>query len=128
MEATLFLSKVVGLTLIVIGLLIALRRRELVPVFATYTEQRLLRFIVSMIELVAGLALVLHNAWSPPGAAILTLLGWMAVVEAVFYMLAPDDVVARFMAVFNTEGWYIAGGALAVAVGLYLAGFGFGLW
>jgi hypothetical protein len=127
-EATLFLSKVVGLTLIVIGAVIMLRRRELVPVFATYTEQRLLRFIMSMIELVAGLALVMHNAWSPPAAAILTLLGWMAVVEGAFYMLAPDDVVARFMAAFNTERWYIVGGALAVLVGLYLLGFGFGWW
>lgn len=95
---------------------------------AGYVEQRLLRFTLSMIELLAGLALVMHNAWSPAAAAILTLLGWMAVMEAVFYMLAPDGVVRRFMAVFNTEGWYLVGGSLAVPVGLYLAGFGFGWW
>jgi hypothetical protein len=128
MAATLLLSKVVGLTLIVIGAVIILRRRDLVPVFAGYVEQRLLRFIMSMIELVAGLALVMHDTWSPPAAAILTLLGWMMVVEALFYMLAPDDVVADFMAIFNTEGWYAVGGGFAVLVGLYLAGFGFGLW
>jgi hypothetical protein len=128
MAATLLLSKVVGLTLIVIGAVIMLRRRDLVPVFAGYVEQRLLRFIMSMIELVAGLALVMHDTWSPPAAAILTLLGWMMVVEALFYMLAPDDVVADFMAIFNTEGWYVVGGGFAVLVGLYLAGFGFGLW
>jgi hypothetical protein len=128
MEVTLFLSKLVGLTLIVVGVTIVARRRELVPVFAGYVEQRLLRFILSMIELLAGLALVLHNVWSPPAAAILTLLGWMAAVEAVFYMLSPDDVVARLMAAFNTERWYLVGGSLAVLIGLYLAGFGFGWW
>jgi hypothetical protein len=126
MEATVFLAKVVGLTLLVVGLTIVLRRRNLVPVFAGYVEQRLLRFVMSMIELVAGLALAMHDTWSPAAAAILTLLGWMMVVEALFYMLAPDDVVARFMAVFNSEGWYIVGGGLAVLVGLYIAGFGFG--
>ena len=128
MEFTSFLSKVVGLTFLVVGLAIILRRRELVPVFAGYVEQRLLRFTLSMIELAAGLALALNDAWSPLPAAVMTLLGWMAVTEALFFMLAPDALVAWLMDGFNTEGWYLVGGGLAIAVGFYLAGFGFGYW
>lgn len=128
METTVFLSKVIGVSLILIGGAIVFRRRYFVPVFAAYAEQRLVRTTMSMIELVAGLSLVVHNAWSPLPAAIITLLGWMAVAEALVYMLAPDAFVARFIGTFNTEGWYIAGGGLAVVVGLYLAGFGFGWW
>jgi hypothetical protein len=128
METTLFLAKVIGLSLILIGAAIALRRRYFLPIFATYVEQRLVRTTMSMIELVAGLALVVHNAWTPLPAAVITLLGWMAVAEALVYLLAPDDLVARFIGTFNTEGWYIAGGGLALAVGLYLTGFGFGWW
>jgi hypothetical protein len=30
------------------------------------------------------------------------------------------------LATFNRQGWYIAGGALALAAGAYLAAFGFG--
>jgi uncharacterized membrane protein len=128
METTLFLAKLVGIALVVIGVVIAVRRRDLVPVFAGYVDQPLLRVTISMIELLAGLGLVVHNAWSPLPAAVMTSLGWMAVAEAVFYMAAPNSLVAQLMDTFNTETWYVVGGGLAVAVGLYLAGFGFGGW
>jgi len=128
METTLFLAKVVGIALIVIGVVVGLRRRYFVPVFRGYVDQPLLRVTISMIELLAGLALVVHDAWSPVPAAVMTLLGWMAVAEAVFYMAAPSSLVSQLMDTFNTETWYVVGGGFAVAVGLYLAGFGLGWW
>ncbi|HZB53195.1 MAG TPA: hypothetical protein VE527_06195, partial [Reyranella sp.] len=73
METTLFLAKVVGIALIVIGAVVALRRRYFVPVFRGYVDQPLLRVTMSMIELLAGLALVVHNVWSPVPAAVMTL-------------------------------------------------------
>jgi uncharacterized membrane protein len=123
-DATPFLAKVIGLALMAIGAVIVVRRRKLVPVFATYIEQRLLRFIISMIELVGGLGLVVNNAWSPFAAALVTLIGWLAVAEALFFMAAPDALVAWLMRNFNTEGWYVAGGTVAFVVGFYLAGSG----
>ena len=66
-----------------------------------------------MIELVAGLSLVVHNVWTPicrqhsscgldgrrrSGAA---------------YLLLPDALVCRLIGTFNTAGWYIVGGVLA---------------
>lgn len=123
-----FLAKVVGLSLIIIGAAIVLRRHYFLPVFAAFVEQRLLRTTISMIELVAGLFIVVHNAWSPLPAAVISLLGWMAVAEAAAYLLLPDTLVARLIGTFNTALWYVVGGLLAIAVGLYLAGFGFGLW
>ena len=52
----------------------------------------------------------------------------MAVAEAVFYMAAPSSLVSQLMDTFNTETWYVVGGGFAVAVGLYLSGFGLGWW
>jgi hypothetical protein len=86
MEATVLLSKAIGLCLIVIGAAIILRRHYFLPVFAGFVEQRLVRTVVSMIELAVGLLLVVNNAWSPLPAAVMTLLGWMAVAEAVAYL------------------------------------------
>ena len=128
MEATVLLSKVLGLCLIVIGAAIILRRHYFLPVFAAYVEQRLLRTVVSMIELAVGLLLVVNNVWSPLPAAIMTLLGWMAAAEAIAYLFLPDVLVARLIDTFNTATWYILGGGLAIGVGLYIAGFGFGWW
>src|SRR5262245_8639982 len=126
MEATSFLARVIGLSLVAIGAVIVARRRALVPVFAGYVDQRLLRFTMSMIELIGGLGLVVNNVWSPLAADVLTLVGWLAVAEALFFMAAPDAWVSWLMRNFNTEGWYIAGGTLAVVVGVYLASWGFG--
>jgi hypothetical protein len=128
METTVLLSKVLGLTLVIVGAAIVLRRRYFLPVFAAFVEERLVRTVVSMVELVAGLFLVVHNVWTPLPAAVLSLLGWMAVAEAAMYLLMPDAVVERIIGTFNTARWYMVGGLLAMGVGLYLAGFGFGWW
>ena len=52
----------------------------------------------------------------------------MAVAEATAYLFLPDVLVARLLDTFNTATWYVIGGALAIGVGIYLAGFGFGWW
>ncbi|HET9861935.1 MAG TPA: hypothetical protein VFP37_00715 [Steroidobacteraceae bacterium] len=115
--------------LIVIGVAILVRRPFFLAVFAEYVDQRLVRVTMSMIELFAGIALVVaHNVWSPPPAAVLTIIGWMAVLEGTFFLLVPDGWLARFMATFSTPGWYVIGGLLAIVIGIYLAGFAFAWW
>ncbi len=127
MDSTILLSQVRGLFLIVIGALIILRRDYFLPVFASYTKQRLIRVVVSMAEVLAGLFLVvMHNQWSPLPAAVITLIGWLLLLEGLLFLVLPDDLVGRFMATFNTESWYLAGGLLAIAAGAYLTAFGFG--
>ncbi len=80
-----------------------------------------------MAEVLAGLFLVvMHNQWSPLPAAVITLIGWLLLLEGLLFLVLPDDLVGRFMATFNTESWYLAGGLLAIAAGAYLTAFGFG--
>jgi hypothetical protein len=129
MALTILLAKVIGIVLAVIGAMILIRRQHFLSVFAAYAEQRLLRTTMSMIELLAGIFLVVgHNVWSPLPAALITIIGWMAVLEAAIYLLLSDRLVAKFIATFNTATWYVIGGSLAIVVGGYLAGFGFGWW
>jgi hypothetical protein len=129
MTLTILLAKVIGIMLVVIGAVIVIRRRQFLPIFGAYPEERLIRTTMSMIELLAGLFLVVgHNLWSPLPAAAITIIGWLAVLEALIYLFFPDDWVARFIATFNTSAWYIVGGSLAMVVGTYLTGFGFAWW
>jgi hypothetical protein len=126
MALTIFLAKVIGVVLVVTGAAILIRREYFLRVFAEYVEQRLLRTTMSMIEFLAGMFLVVgHNIWTPLPAAVITMLGWLAVLEATIYLFLPDSWVARFIATFNTPMWYLVGGVLAIVVGIYLAGFGF---
>jgi hypothetical protein len=115
MSSTHLLAKVIGPFLVIVGAAIMLRRDYFIEVFGAYPRERLTRAVVSLAELLAGLFLVVaHNVW-------------MAVIEGVAYLLLPDAEVARFIGTFNTPGWYVAGGVLAIVAGAYLAAFGFGL-
>src|SRR5690606_28842378 len=88
MEHTLYLSKSLGIGLVLIGLVIMVRHRYFIPIFATYAENRLVRAVASMIELFAGIFLVVaHNVWSPLPAAIVSIIGWMALLEGLLYLL-----------------------------------------
>lgn len=127
MDVTVLLAKVLGLFLTIVGAAIMLRRHYFLPVFGSYPEQRLTRAVASLAQLLAGLFLVvMHNRWSPLPAAVITTIGWMALIEALIYLLLPDERVARFIGTFSKPSWYVFGGGLAVVTGAYLAAFGFG--
>ncbi len=129
MELTTYLSKVIGLSLVIIGLVIALRRRYFMPVFGMIAEDKLTRATLAIVELVAGLALVVaHNIWAPAPAAVISFFGWLAVIEATSYLILPDSYVEKWIKAVSTPAGYIGGGAFAVVVGIYLAGSGFSWW
>lgn len=129
MALTVYLAKVIGLALILVGGAILLRTGYFIDTVSAFARERLTRFLVSVIGLIAGLALVVgHNVWNPPAAAIITLLGWMAVVESLSYLLLPDTQIAQMLKTMNRPPVYYMGGLLAILVGAYLAGFGFGYW
>ncbi|HEX5056769.1 MAG TPA: hypothetical protein VFX02_09750 [Gammaproteobacteria bacterium] len=127
MLLTMLLSRVLGIFLIILGALILLRRRYYLSVFAEFGRQRLTRTVISMGELLAGVFLVvIHNQWSSPAAGLVSLIGWMAVLESLVYLALPDRFVEKFLKTFNTAGWYLCGGLLAIATGCYLVAYGFG--
>lgn len=127
MSLTILLSRVLGIFLVIVGAAILIRRHYFIPVFATFAEERLTRVIVCLIELLAGLFLiVVHNEWSSVPAGIISAIGWIALVESTAYLLLPDPLVEQFIRAFNKPLWYVVGGLFAVVVGVYLAAFGFG--
>lgn len=125
---TILLAKVLGVYLVVIGIALFARRKYFLAVFAGFVENRLLRMVVAIAELVAGLFLVLtHQIWSSWPAGIITFFGWAMVVEGVAYLFVPDRWINKMFRLFNTKVWYFVGGILAVVIGLYLISVGFGI-
>lgn len=127
MELTILLAKVFGLYLIIGGASIMLRERYFMPVVGAFVEERLTRLVVGILELLGGLFLaVSHTDWSSVPAGIITAFGWVLVIEGTLYLLLPDESVEKLIKAMNSKYWYILGGALAIFLGTYLAGFGFG--
>ena len=87
-----------------------------------------MRTLFSAVELLAGLFLVaLHRHWDTAPAFIISLFGWMAVLESSAYLLLPDRTVQSFLAPFERPGVIAGGGVVALVIGLWLAAYGFGV-
>ena len=128
MALTLILAKVIGVYLVVIGVALWARRKYFSSVFAGFVDNRLLRMVVAIVELIAGLFLVVtHQDWTPLAAGIITFFGWAMTLEGAAYLFLPDRAIARLFRVFNTRAWYVIGGILAIVVGLYLISVGWDL-
>ena len=128
MDISLFLAKVFGVYLMVTGVAVPLRRKELMPAIEQLFDNRPLVYIMSVFAFVVGLLLVVsHNVWVAGWPVVLTILAWLVFLEAIAYLLLPFEVLARLARWFNTPAWYVAGGAGAVVLGVFLAGKGFQL-
>ncbi len=126
MDLTIFLAQLFGIYSIIGGLAVIARRRYFIPVIGGFAEERLTRLFVAILELLAGLAIVLsHNVWSTLPESIISLFGWGLALEGTFYLLASDELVESLFRKLNTQLWYTAGGLLSIIIGLYLTAVGF---
>jgi uncharacterized membrane protein HdeD (DUF308 family) len=129
MALTLLLAKVFGIALIAIGIAIIVYRGHYAQITRDFLQQRLLRTVIAFSETVVGLFIVIgHNVWSPSPAALITLFGWMFVLEGASYLLMPEKYTVRFVNTVNRPQFFIASGIIGIVLGIYLADYGFALW
>lgn len=123
-----FLAKLFGLYFLIIGIVILIRRKSVMPAISELSGNRPVLFTIAIIEIAAGLALVLAYPtiqWNIEG--IFAIIGYMLVVEGLLYLASPHRTTQRFMKAFNKSEWFMAGGVAAVLVGAYLVAYGFRL-
>jgi uncharacterized membrane protein len=129
MDLSIFLAKLFGLYFLIAGGLIMMRQRSFMPIFSEILGSRALVMVFGCAELLAGLAIVLaHPIFTASWEGIVTFIGVWLIIEGVMYLGMPYAKVSRFMRQFNNATWYTSGGLVAVVLGAYLAGKGFGLW
>jgi uncharacterized membrane protein HdeD (DUF308 family) len=127
METTILLSKVLGLFITIVGVVVMVRKEYFIPLISVFVKERFTRLVMSIVELMAGLFLVVtHNDFSSGPAAIITLFGYVAVIEGILYLITPDKTLQTLISKFNNPKIYLFGGLASVVVGLYLANAGFG--
>lgn len=123
-----FLAKLFGLYFLVIGIIVLVRRRAVMPALSELAGNRPVLLALAIIEIFAGLALALAYPtieWSVNG--IFSIIGYMLLVEGLIYLASPYRVTQRFLKSFNKSEWFLAGGVAAVLVGAYLVAYGFNL-
>lgn len=127
METTILLAKVLGLFIIIVGVIVMVRREYFIPLISVFVKERFTRLVMSVVELVAGLFLVVtHSIFTSAPAAIISAFGWIAVIESILYLAAPDKTLQKMISRFNSPTFYLFGGLASIILGLYLANYGFG--
>ncbi len=122
-----FLTQLFGLYFLVMGGLVLFRQNSIMPAVKDLVANRGLVLAIAIIELVAGIALVLaYPEVSLSIVGLFSLIGWMMIVESILYVVLSSKGAQQFTAKFNKREFYIGGGIVFALVGLYLVGVGFG--
>lgn len=128
-ELSLFLAKLFGLYFFISGLVVWFRQKSLMPVVASFGESRAMILVVALLELLAGLAiLIAHPVFEWSWRGIITAVGIWLIVESVIFLAGPTSRIRKMIRYFNRPTWYASGALLSVILGGYLAGAGFGFF
>ncbi len=125
---TLFLSRLIGLYCILIGLSMMTRGQATVETVTALLQNSAMTLILGVITLAAGLAMVLaHNIWSGSVlAVVVTLIGWMALVKSLFFLFLPPQMEAGlFLRQLHYGQLFYLYSAISLVLGVYLTYGGF---
>ena len=96
---TIFLSRLIGLYGLLVVPSLLVHREATIDLMTALLHNLPLMWVLSMITLTAGLAMVLaHNVWS--GGAlpvVVTLCGWAALIKGLLFLFLPSSVQSEYL-------------------------------
>jgi hypothetical protein len=104
------------------------RRQATVETVTAFLQNPSLMFIVGVITLAAGLAVVLaHNIWSGGAlVVVVTVVGWMTLTKSLLFLFLPPEVeVGLFLGQLHYQQLFYLYGAISLVLGIYLTYGGF---
>jgi len=125
---TAFLARLIGLYSILVALSMITHKQATVVMVTALVRNPPGLFIVGVITLGVGLAMVLgHNVWSGGAlAVIVTLIGWLALIKGLLFLfLSPDAAVGFFLGGFRYEQLFYLYASISLVLGVYLTYGGF---
>ena len=123
---TVFLAKLIGLSLIGFSLAMLTHKTAGVATMTALIHQSTFVFIFGSVALVAGLAVVLsHNRWSGGVLpVVITLLGWVILIRGLLLLFLPESLIVVVFEKVRFADYFAlyVGGVLLVGLGLTGAG------
>ena len=114
-----------GPVLLLLGVSFFLKQKAYIHMFKKFYKDGAFLFITAIVELTAGLAIVLHhNLWTTLPEVLITLVGWGAILEGGLVLLNDKVYIKKMMKMMN-PGLFMFGGLLMLVLGGYLAWFGY---
>src|ERR1700688_2083527 len=123
-----FLSRLIGLYAILVALSMFSRGQASVETVAALLQNPSMVFVLGVVMLAAGLAMVLaHNIWSGGTlVVVVTLVGWMALIKSLFFLFLPPKMEAGvFLGQIHYQQSFYLYAAITLVLGVYLSYGGF---
>ena len=121
MQTSLFLARLIGPVLLVVGAGMLYDRAGFRTMADEFLRSRALIYLAGILALVPGLAVVLtHNVWAADWRILVTLLGWLSVIGGAFRIVFPQQVTAIGSAMIARQSTMLVGGVVMVALGAIL--------
>jgi vacuolar-type H+-ATPase subunit I/STV1 len=125
---TFFLSRLFGLYYILAALSMVIHKQTTVETVTALLHNSPVMFLLGIITLVAGLAMVLaHNIWSGGAlAVIVTLIGWITLIKGLLFLFLPPEMDAGFfLSRLHYEQFFYLYAGVSFVLGVYLTYGGF---
>ena len=119
---TIFLSRLLGAYLAVVALAMMVHPHTTLSMVNQLDHDPPVLFLLGVITVAIGLALVVgHNVWSGGALPVtLSVLGWISLIKGLAFLLMAPEGVANLLAAMHYEQWYAFYLAISVVVGAYL--------
>lgn len=129
MQLTQLLTQSIGTFMTIVGLIFLLRHKYFTQKFKQFFSNHPLRLTVASGELLAGLFLAIgYNEWATIPAIVLSVLGWAMTAEGILNLILKEQTIKRAYKQALTTKAFLTFSFLCTAVGVFLAGAGFGFW
>ncbi len=126
MSTTIFLARLFGIFLIATGLAYIIRWKKFRSMVNEMAINRGVFYFIILLEFVGGLAIFLsHDIWNNLLTSLISGIGLLMIIEAVFYMLVSHSTVMKIIRFFNRKTVFFIGGAFSIILGIYFVYQGF---
>jgi hypothetical protein len=120
MDISVAIAQALGIILAVMGLSVAIDRKNVSTALERVTQDRGFLWVWSFLILTMGAVIVvMNNVWTSGLPLLVTILGWLTVIKGAFLLLLPGPAVWLYQK-FNKNGVLAVGGIFAFMLGLAL--------
>jgi hypothetical protein len=126
MSTSVFLARLIGPVMLVIGLAVFTNQRAFREMAEEFLASRALMFLSGFLIMPAGLAIVLtHNVWTADWRVLITIFGWLNAIGGALRLFGPLFVVKAGHAMLNKPYFTLVAAAIWVVLGLLFCFFGY---
>ena len=126
MQTSLFLAKLIGPVMLVVGLAVFANQRGFRDMAEEFMASRALMFLSGFLLMPVGIAIVLtHNIWTADWRVLITIFGWLNMIGGTVRLFAPPVLIKAGRAMLKQPRFTPIAAAIWVVVGLLFCFFGY---